>query len=213
MPRGGSRTSFNLSNQLIKQTSPSLEEVIIKQVRRSVASVIDNAVFNGTGAANNQPSGILNWGESSFGSSDYSKRSAGVTFGTTNVPKWSEVLTLPYNVSANNVEPDDTCAFVTSPLGKYRLFNTPRVTGYPGMIWGDDNTIAGKRAFDTNNISTSQLVYGKFSELLICIYAILIESDIYSLASHFQTVVRCHVLADVGPLHGTAFAVSSNSLT
>jgi HK97 family phage major capsid protein len=209
------QTSVTISKQLLTQASPSIEEVIAGQLRRSTSSAIDNAVFNGLGSSNTpaQPLGLLNGGESTSGDSDYSKRSAGVTFGATNAPTWAEVLTLPYNVEANNVESDDSCVYVTSPLGKNRLQKTVKVSSYPSYIWDDEDKIAGRRAFATNNVNTSQLIYGKFSELLIAIYGIFIEADIYSLAAYNQIKVNIFCLADLGPIHGTAFAVSSNSLT
>ena len=59
---------------------------------------------------------------------DYSERAPSVTFGTSNAPTWSEVNTLADNVEAQNVEPDTSCSYVTSPLGAYRLRTVQRAT-------------------------------------------------------------------------------------
>ncbi len=183
------------------------------QLKRSVGTSLDAAAFNGRGATTyNEPLGILNWQENSTSAFDYNKRAAGVTFGTTNAPTWSEVLTLPYNVEASNVEPDSSCCFVTSPLGKNRLSKTQKATNYPIMIWEDD-TIAGHRAFATNNLNTSQLIYGRFESLLIGIWQINILSDPFVYASSGAVRVTIQCMADVAPMYGVAFAASSNGLS
>jgi Phage capsid family len=184
------------------------------QLKRSVATTIDKAVFNGRGAATyNEPLGILNWQENDTTHFDYAKRAGGVTFGTTSAPTWAEALTLPYNVEASNVEPDESCVFVTSPLGKNRLQKTQKATNYPIMIWGDDDKIAGHRSFATNNVNTSQLIYGRFESLLIGIWQIALISDPFVYASSGQVLVTIQCMADVAPMYGVAFAASSNGLS
>jgi HK97 family phage major capsid protein len=139
------QSSITISRQLIAQSSSAVEELIMAQLMRSVGTSLDTAAFNGRGVTTyNEPLGILNWQENSTSAFDYSKRAAGVTFATTNAPTWSEVVTLPYNVEASNVEPDDSCVFVTSPLGKNRLQKTQKATNFPIMIW-EDNSIGDTR--------------------------------------------------------------------
>jgi HK97 family phage major capsid protein len=208
------QSSITISRQLIAQSSPAVEELIMKQLKRSVGTSLDAAAFNGRGVTTfNEPLGILNWQENSTSAFDYNKRAAGVTFATTNAPTWSEVLALPYNVEASNVEPDTSCCFVTSPLGKNRLQKTQKATSFPIMIWGDDDTIGGKRAFATNNVNSNQLIYGKFESLLIAIWQISITSDPFIYASSGSVLVTIQCLADVAPLYGVAFAASSNGFS
>jgi HK97 family phage major capsid protein len=207
------QSSMTISRQLIAQSSPAVEELIMEQLKRSVATSIDAAAFNGRGVTTfNEPLGILNWQENSTSAFDYSKRAAGVTFATTNTPTWSEVLTLPYNVEASNVEPDESCVFVSSPLGKNRLQKTQKATNFPIMIW-EDNSIAGHRAFATNNVNSNQLIYGRFSSLLIGIWNIFLLSDPFVYATQNQVLVTIQCMADVAPLYGVAFAASSNGLS
>ena len=114
-----------------------VEDLIRRDVRRSVGALLDGAVLTGTGASG-QPTGLFN------------TSGVGTQPGTSLA--WSGVLAMEEASATANGEPS---AWIASPATREILKGRERAAG-SGFIW-DDNRIGGTPAFGTMAATVSLL--------------------------------------------------------
>jgi hypothetical protein len=207
-----------LSRQLVYQSSPDIEAFIANDLANAIAVAVDNAALNGSGVAP-QPLGILNYPANPTFSYVYSSRSANVTFGG---PTWANVLLFEKNVELANVVNDGTFGYVTDPLCRdkwQQQTKTPGATQYPVYLWentsdpGDPfGRVNGRRAISSTQIQGSKVIFGKWSEMLICTWLGLdVHVDPFSLAVTGEIRVQVSLLADIQFRYPLAFCASNDS--
>ena len=93
-----------------------------------------------------------------------------------------------------------------------------KVTSYPSFLWEnlpddvDFGRVNGRRAISSTQLPAGQVIFGKWSELLICTWlGVEISVDPYSLATAAEVRVRVNLLADIGFRYALAFCASSDS--
>ena len=213
------QASTVLSRQLVYQSSPDIEAFIANDLANAIAVAVDNAALNGTGVAP-QPLGILNYPANLPGSYTYSSRSTNVTFGGPTT--WGNVLLFEKNVELGNVVNDGTFGYATDPLCRdkwQQQTKTPGATQYPVYLW--ENTadpsdpfgrVNGRRAISSTQIQGSKVIFGKWSEMLICTWLGLdVMVDPFSLAVTGEIRVQVSLLADIQFRYPLAFCASSGS--
>ena len=210
------QASTVLGRQLVYQSSPDIEAFIANDLANAIAVAVDNAALNGTGVAP-QPLGILNYPANPAFSYVYSSRSPSVTFGGPTT--WGNVLLFEKNVELANVVNDGTFGYVTDPLCRDKWQQAAKVAGYPSFLWentGDPSDtfgrVNGRRAISSTQITGSKVIFGKWSEMLICTWLGLdIMVDPFSLAVTGEIRVQVSLLADIQFRYPLAFCCSSDS--
>jgi hypothetical protein len=205
-----------ISRQLVYQSSVDIERFIANDIANAIGVAVDNAAINGTGTAP-QPLGILNYPANLSGNYVYSSRSANVTFGGPST--WANVLLFEKNVELGNVTNDGTFGYATDPLCRDKWQQAVKVSTYPAFLWentGDPTDtfgrVNGRRAISSTQIPGSKVIFGKWSECMICSWLGLdIHVDPFSLAVTGEIRVQVSLLADVQFRYPLAFSVSSDS--
>jgi hypothetical protein len=210
------QASTVLSRQLVYQSSPDIEAFIANDLANAIAVAVDNAAINGTGVAP-QPLGILNYPANLPLSYTYSSRSANVTFGGPTT--WGNVLLFEKNVELANVVNDGTFGYATDPLCRDRWQQNTKVATYPSFLWENTSDpsdpfgrVNGRKAISSTQIQGSKVIFGKWSEMLICTWLGLdIMVDPFSLAVTGEIRVQVSLLADIQFRYPIAFCASTDS--
>jgi hypothetical protein len=207
-----------ISRQLVYQSSVDIEAFIANDIATAIGVAVDNAALNGTGTAP-QPLGILKYPFNLAGSYTYSSRSANVTFG--GPATWTNVLLFEKYLEQGNVTNDGTFGYATDPLARDKWQQAPKGGSgtYPVYLWentGDPadpfGRVNGRRAISSTQLSGGQVIFGKWSEMLICSWVGLdVSVDPFSLATQGEIRVRVSLLADIQFRYPLAFSCSSDS--
>lgn len=156
---GQSTTSF--SRQLLRQAVEDVEQLVRSDLAAIHALGIDAAALYGTGSSN-QPTGAFN--------------AAGVgvvSLGTNGAaPTYNALINQIIQVAQANADVLGDGAFITTPGIKGTLqVNSKLSNTIAQAIWDDSNKIAGKSAYDTNQVQ-SNLSKGTGVNLHAIYYAI-----------------------------------------
>jgi hypothetical protein len=202
---------IRISTMLVKQAQFDVEKLITTTILRDVGAIIDFVAINGDPAVNpNQPKGLLNLPQNTSLTSDYNALAAGTTFG--GPATWSALVEgIETSVFSQNVIDDGTVSWIVSPQTRGRFMTVPKISGFPSYLMESDGSIGGYRSFTTSNLSsTNQVVFGRFSDLVIGIFGGGIEllSDPFRYAGAGQIRIVVSVLIDVNVLHGPALTCS-----
>jgi HK97 family phage major capsid protein len=190
-----------MSRQLVYQSSPDIESFIADDIANAIGVAVDNAAINGTGTAP-QPLGILHYPANASGSYTYASRSANVTFG--GPATWPNVLAFEKILEQGLIVNDGSFGWAVDPTVRDRWQQISKAGTYPEFLWensDDDDTfgrVNGRRAISSTQLPAGQVVFGKWSEMLICTWVGLeILVDPFSLAAQAEIRVRASLLADI----------------
>jgi hypothetical protein len=205
-----------ISRQLVYQSSVDIERFIANDIANAIGVAVDNAAINGSGSGS-QPLGILNYPSNLPGQYVYSSRSANVTFGGPTT--WANVLLFEKNVELGNVTNDGTFGYATDPLCRDKWQQAVKVSTYPAFLWentadpGDTfGRVNGRRAISSTQIAGSKVIFGKWSECMICSWLGLdIHVDPFSLAVTGEIRVQVSLLADIQFRYPLVFCCSTDS--
>jgi HK97 family phage major capsid protein len=204
-----------LSRQLILQSSPDIEAFVANDLATAIGVAVDNAALNGTGTAP-QPLGILHYPVNASGSYTYSSRSANVTFG--GPASWASVLSFEKILEQGLVSNDGSYGYCVDPTVRDKWQQTAKLTGYPSFLWEnlpddpDFGRVNGRKAISSTQLPAGQVIFGKWSELLVCTWlGVEVFVDPFSLATAAEVRVRVSLLADIGFRYALAFCASADS--
>ncbi len=204
-----------VSRQLVYQSSVDIEDFIANDIATAISVAVDNAAINGTGTAP-QPLGILHYPVNASGSYTYASRSANVTFG--GPASWPNVLAFEKILEQGLIVNDGSFGYATDPTVRDKWQQVAKLAGYPSFLWensGDDSTfgrVNGRRAISSTQLPAGHVIFGKWSEMLICSWVGLeILVDPYSLATTSEIRVRASLLADIQFRYPLAFCASVDS--
>ena len=205
-----------ISRQLVYQSSVDIERFIANDIANAIAVAVDNAALNGTGTAP-QPMGILHYPVNTSGSYTYASRSANVTFG--GAATWPSVLSFEKILEAGLVTNDGTFGYATDVTVRDKWQQAVKVATYPAFLW--ENTadpsdtfgrVNGRRAISSTQLPARQVIFGKWSECMICSWLGLdIHVDPFSLATTGELRVQVALLADIQFRYPLAFCASADS--
>ena len=185
----GARTDF--TRQLLKQSTPSIDMLVQNDLIRVLATAIDLAIFEGTGASG-QPSGISI--ASGIGSV------AGASFDR------SKALENVKNVMTANADVA-TMSFVTNPTVWQTLKNKAIASNYPAFLIDELDKMVGYPVKVTNQISAGTMLFGDFSQAILGSWGVLdLTIDPYSLSSTGNIRVVAFQSVDVGVRQAGAFS-------
>lgn len=190
----------DVSEQLLRQSSPSAEAFITADLAATIAiDGVDNAVLNGTGGA--QPLGI--------------KNTTGITSGQDAASAtYAKILAFPQTAgSANAIRGNP--GFVTNTAGAAKLVTVQRFTSTDTPVWEGNllnGALVGFPAMSTEQVGANGLVFGSWDELVIGDWGVL-ELSTDNGGTRFnqaQVGIRALWMVDVLLRYPQAFIVSSN---
>lgn len=163
----------NISKRLLVQTNNSVDAMIMEDIMKGIASAIEIAVINGTGA-NGQPTGIL-------GTSGIQDVAIGTNGGAITLAKLLELIQKVQTANANAMN----CKFLINPKTVAKLKQTAIDSGSGAMIMaygnyfgGISGQIDGYEALVTSNVPSnltkgssgavcSSVIFGDFSQVVL----------------------------------------------
>lgn len=141
-----------ISDRWIKQASPAAQTFIWREMARSTAAELDSKVLNGSGASG-QPTGILN----TAGIGSVSGTSLG----------YAGILDAIKNVEdASGLVDPTRASFVLAPDAARLLRSREKATGSGMILSGTD--LAGYGAQTTKSVPDSSLLFGDWSQFVLC---------------------------------------------
>jgi len=185
------------SRKLLKQSSIDIESFVRGDLARVLALEIDRAGVEGSGLSN-QPEGVKNvTGINS------------VPFTTAGSPTWAEIVDLESKVAADNAD-IGTLAYLIEPTMRGTLKTTERASGTAQYVWEPGNTVNGYRTEVSNQVTTNDVYFGNWADLLVGMWGGLdLMADPYTNST--SGAVRIVALQDVDAAvrHPESFCLGS----
>jgi hypothetical protein len=178
---------------LVQQTGPELDRILINDLSRQLASRLDQVAFYGTGAAGNQPLGLIN----------VPGVNQAVPIGSTTLHP--DFCALEKLIEDANVDMD-SYGVLTSTDSKRILRSNPAFTGGSDSVWEklrnpqSSPEITDGRCFAGCWSNLTFAIWGRGVELLI---------DQVTMALTGQVKIYASLLADVRVRYPGAFAVTA----
>ena len=191
-------TFLEVPISLLTQAGPAGEAFLVDSLSRDMATAVDLAVLNGTGAS--QPLGILN------------TPGIGTVVGTSiDYPKCVEFQS---DVSDNNAVLDpSSLAYVTTPTVAALLKSRQRFTGSDSPLWKGglhQGEIEGVKALSTRQMSSGTVLYGDFSTVYVVQWgALAIRINPFQDFNKGFVGIRAMWLVDVVVRYPLAFSVAT----
>jgi HK97 family phage major capsid protein len=188
-----------VSRQLMLQSDPSAEMLVMNDLAAVVALAVDNASINGSGATG-QPLGIVN--------------TAGIGSVTGTTLAYAGVLEFQTDVmTANALVNPATAGYVATPIvagllaGRSRFANTDTPLWEGGLM---DGTVAGFRGTSSTQIAAGRMLFGDWSQLVIGEWGSL-EVDVNPYANFPAGIsgIRAFYSVDVGVRYAASFSYST----
>lgn len=205
--------STKLTRQFINGASVSAEAYIVDQLTKAVATALENAALNGTGA-NGQPKGLFKYTTSD----GMNVKALGTNGGA---GTWKDFVDVTGLVDTANA-PIGARGWLVNPTTVAYLQSTPKVTGHPTFILDDSGLINGYSYASTslvpNNLTKgtgtdlSALAFGSWEEMLIALFTGLdLFIDPFSAQPHVNVTVAQDY--DVHLAHEASFAIVTDLKT
>lgn len=190
----------DVSEQLLRQASPSAEQFIMADLAAVIAiDGVDNAAINGTGGS--QPIGI--------------KNTSGVTTGQDAASAtYAKILAFPQTAGTANAIRGNP-GFVTNTAGAARLMQVQRFTSTDTPLWMPnmlEGTLVGFPAMSSEQLSSGNLIFGSWDELVIGDWGVL-ELSTDNGGTRFnqaQVGLRALWMVDIMVRYPQAFVVGTN---
>lgn len=187
-----------ISRQLLLQSSPDAEGIVMADVAASVAIAADLGVLAGSGASG-QPTGIT--------------QTAGIGSVTGTSLGFAGILDFQTDVAAANVMPV-AGGYVTTPAVAALMMQRVKFTGtasplWEGNIW--DGQMAGFQAMSSNQMASATMLYGDWAKVVVGEWGVL-EVSVNPFANFTAGIigVRAMYSMDVGLRYAGAFSYATS---
>lgn len=188
-----------LSRQLMLQSTPAAEQMVMNDLAKVLALAIDLAGFEGSGASG-QPTGISN--------------TAGIGSVTGTSLALAGIIEFQTDVAAANALATSS-AYVTTPTvagllkGRARISSTDSKCLWEGNII--DGEVDGYRGATTTQLTAASMIFGDFSQVVIAEWGMLeIALNQYANFPAAITGIRAIQSVDVGVRQAAAFSRSTS---
>lgn len=190
----------DVSEQLLRQASPSAEQFIMADLAAVIAiDGVDNAAINGTGGS--QPLGI--------------KNTTGITTGQdAATATYAKIIAFPQTAGTANALRGNP-GWVTNTAGAARLLQVQRFTSTDTPLWTgnlQDGQVLGYNAMSSEQLAASNLIFGSWDELVIGDWGVL-ELSMDNGGTRFnqaQVGLRALWMVDIMVRYPQAFVLSTN---
>lgn len=187
-----------VSRQLMIQSAPDAEMLVMNDLAAVIALAIDAAAINGSGASG-QPTGII--GTSGIGSV------TGTSLG------YAGIIEFQSDVAANNALTEN-CAYLTTPAVAALLAQRQRFTNTDSPLWSGnilDGTVSGYRATSSNQMPSANVLFGDFSQVIIADWGVVeLAANPYANFAAGITGIRAWATVDVGVRQAGAFSLATS---
>jgi len=185
-----------ISRRLLKQSSPSVEQMLLNDLARGAAQVVDLAAFEGSGAAN-QPTGVMN--QSGIGTVSIA------SFATTGNLTHAEAVEFETDVATANADLG-TLAYVTTAAIR-GAGKTTAIDAGSGIMLIQDNEMNGYPVYVKTNLAAKTTLFGNFEDVIIGMWGVLdVEPDKAAKAAAGGLVIRAFQDFDVAIRHAGSFS-------
>ena len=188
-----------LSRQLLLQSSPAAEGVVMRDLAAVVALAVDQAAINGSGASG-EPEGLL------------SATGVGAVTGT--ALDYAAILEFQSDtLGANSLINLDACGYVSTSAVASLLMQRVKFTNTDSPLWEGgmaDGEVVGFKAMSSQQVPAATMIFGDWSSMLIAEWGVL-EVEINPFANFPAGIVgvRAMYSVDVGLRHAASFSVAS----
>lgn len=187
-----------VSRQLMVQSAPDAEMLIMNDLAAVIALAIDAAALNGSGTAG-QPLGII--GTSGIGSV------SGTSLG------YAGVVEFQSDVAGNNAL-TESCAYLTTPTVAALLAQRQRFASTDTALWSGnilDGNVAGYRATSSTQVPAGNVLFGDFSQVIIADWGVIeLATNPYANFAAGITGIRAWATVDVGVRQAGAFSLATS---
>jgi HK97 family phage major capsid protein len=189
-----------ISRQLLIQSTPSAEAIVMSDLAAVVAIALDEAAINGPGTAG-APVGILN----TAGVQTLSGGGGSIT--------WNGVTTMEEQLLTSNV-PMFSSGWATTPAVAQLLANRQMFSGSSFPIWQGPlraGQINGNAAMSSQQIPSATLILGDWSQMVIADWGQLeIEVNPYANFQAGLIAVRAIATVDIGLRNAAGFCTAAS---
>lgn len=183
-----------ISRQLLMQSAPSVDMLVMNDLARVIAIAIDLAALEGSGASG-QPTGI--------------SQTAGIGSVTGTSLAYAGVLEFQSDVAGGNALAEN-CAYVTTPAVAALLAARQRFASTDTPLWEGnllDGRMSGFRAVSTLQVTAASMIFGDFSQVIVGDWGQLeIAMNPYANFQAAITGIRAIQTVDVGVRYAAAFS-------
>lgn len=183
-----------ISRQLLMQSAPSVDMLVMNDLARVIAIAIDLAALEGSGASG-QPTGI--------------SQTAGIGSVTGTSLAYAGILEFQSDVAGGNALAEN-CAYVTTPSVAALLAARQRFASTDTPLWEGnllDGRMSGFRAVSTLQLTAASMIFGDFSQVIIGDWGQLeIAMNPYANFQAAITGIRAIQTVDVGIRYAAAFS-------
>ena len=183
-----------LSRQLMLQSSPAADALVMNDLARVLALAIDLAALEGSGASG-QPTGI--------------SQTAGIGSVTGTSIDYAKVLEFQTDVAGGNALAAN-CAYVTTPSVAALLKQRVAFSSTASPLWEGgilDGNMQGFRAVATNSVTAASMVFGDFSQVVIGEWGMLeLALNPYANFAAAISGIRAIQTVDIGIRQAGAFS-------
>lgn len=187
-----------VSRQLMVQSSPDAEQLVMNDLSQVIALAIDAAAISGSGGSG-QPQGIIG--------------TAGVGSVTGTSIDYAKVIEFQTDIAASNALTEN-CAYLATPIVASLLAQRQRFTSTDTPLWQGnilDGTVCGFRATSSLQVPTGDLLFGDFSQVIIADWGVIeLATNPYANFAAGITGVRAWATVDIGVRLGGAFSLATS---
>jgi len=189
-----------ITRQLMLQSSPSAEQLVMNDLAAVLALAIDVAALAGPGSGG-APTGIIG--------------TSGVGAVTGTSLALAGIIEFQTDVEAGNALAENM-AYVTTPTVAGLLMQRQRFSSTDTPLWVGgvrDGLMMGYKAASTNQMPAGKMIFGDFSQVVIASWGVLELKATESHASNFAagiTTIRAMASVDIGIRRATAFSASAS---
>jgi HK97 family phage major capsid protein len=189
-----------LSRQLVLQSNPAAESIVMTDLAATVATAVDLGAINGSGASG-QPTGILN--------------TAGIGSVSGTSLDYADIIEFQEDtIGANALINPQTCGYAAPVAIAKLLAGRQKFTGTTETLWAGnllDGSVGGFRAMSSAQMPTATMLFGDWSQVVIGEWGVLeISSDPFT---NFKTAVigiRCMYTVDVALRAPSSFSAATS---
>lgn len=184
-----------MTRKLILQSNPQIEAIVMNDLIRVLALIIDLAAINGDGASNN-PTGILN--------------TSGIGTVAGAALDWSKVVELETDVSASNADDLGSMYYFTNATVRGLLKTRKKDAGSGIFLW-EGGEVNGYQGRVSNQVPSATMIFGAFSQLILAMWGGLdVLIDPYSESGKGNVIINTFQSADIGVRHAAAFSAATS---
>ena len=187
------------THQLMTQSSPQVEEFLMRVLARDIALAVDVGALRGSSSAG-QPTGIV--------------QTANIgTFTVDGTDTIGDLLDAQADVATANAL-TSSAAYVTTHAAAALLMKRQKFSSTDTPLWEGnvlDGKVLGFRAMATNQMSSGTMIFGDFSQLIIGEWGVLeLMINPFSDFTRGYSQIRAWYTCDIGVRYPGAFSYAAS---